>query len=157
MERLSRLRLIKEKVKKLQYWWYGLYECSCGTRKLILNHNVIRGLSKSCGCLKLDTLVKRNETHKLSDTAEYTIWNAMRQRCENPKQKAYKNYGGRGIEVCKRWLKFENFYADMGPRPSRKYSIDRIYNDGNYEPGNCRWATASDQQRNKRPRRKKEK
>jgi hypothetical protein len=76
----------------------------------------------------------------------------MRQRCGNPANKRFANYGGRGISVCERWLKFENFYADMGPRPSADLSIDRINNDGNYEAGNCRWATAKEQRANQRPR-----
>ncbi len=77
----------------------------------------------------------------------------MLTRCENPRCEAYPRYGGRGIEVCKRWQTFENFLADMGPRPSADHSIDRIENDGNYEPGNCRWATDAEQNQNTRSNR----
>jgi len=88
-------------------------------------------------------------------SAEYHVWEGIKQRCLNPNRRGYEYWGGRGITICERWLDFENFYADMGPRPGAGYSIDRYPdNDGNYEPGNCRWATASEQQRNTRRRRR---
>jgi hypothetical protein len=86
-----------------------------------------------------------------SRTPEYAIWNSMRERCGNPKHKSFADYGGRGIQVCERWHSFENFITDMGPRPSEQHSLDRYpNNDGNYEPGNCRWATSSEQFNNRR-------
>lgn len=88
-------------------------------------------------------------THGLTHSREYRVWWDMKQRCTNPNNSRFYKYGGRGISVCERWSRFENFYADMGPRPSPKHSIDRIDNDGNYEPGNCHWATRSEQQHNK--------
>lgn len=81
----------------------------------------------------------------------WNAWHDMLRRCTDPKHKSYRNYGARGISVCRRWLNFDHFIADMGDRPSPSYSVDRINNDGNYEPANCRWATASMQRRNQRP------
>lgn len=84
---------------------------------------------------------------------EYYSWMSMKSRCTNPNRENWMRYGGRGITVCERWMKFSNFLEDMGLRPGPKYSIDRIDPDGNYEPGNCRWATSAEQAMNKRRQR----
>ena len=91
--------------------------------------------------------------HGLSDTPEHKIWIDMRQRCSNQNRHNFKHYGGRGITVCERWMTFENFIADVGFRPSRKHSLERINNDGNYEPQNVRWATVVEQRHNMRSNR----
>ena len=86
-----------------------------------------------------------SKKHGMSRTPEYWIWAGMRKRCFNPKYREYRLYGGKGVTIADRWLEFENFYADMGPRPSIEHSIDRIDSAGNYEPSNCRWATDTEQ------------
>lgn len=125
--------------------------CDCGTEKLINPSNMKRGLTKSCGCLNRELTAQRStKPFQWRKIPEYKVWQGILQRCENPNDKDYKKYGGRGIEVCEAWHVFDCFLSDMGPRPSNDFSIDRINVDGNYEPSNCRWATHIEQNRNKR-------
>lgn len=136
---------------------YWLCRCDCGNVAIVRRSCLRRGATKSCGCLQRELIVDRSRTHGLVATPEYHSWNGMKARCTNPKGKDWNRYGGRGIRVCDRWLNsFENFLADMGRRPGPGYSIERKENDGNYEPGNCCWATAKDQAKNRRPRRRQE-
>ena len=121
--------------------------CDCGNRVDVSGSQLRNGKTRSCGCLARDLNTKHGESSRR--TPEYSTWHAMLKRCTNPNATGYDNYGGRGIAVCDRWRRYENFLADMGRRPLGT-SIDRRDNDGNYEPGNCRWATAIEQSRNMR-------
>jgi hypothetical protein len=130
--------------------------CDCGKEINTKAYDLKSGHTKSCGCLKSELSSQRFMKHgalkAYKRTKEYLIWANMKNRCANPTQASYKNYGARGIKVCARWNRFENFISDMGKRPSDKHSLDRIDNNGNYAPSNCRWATKEEQVANKRPR-----
>jgi hypothetical protein len=124
--------------------------CVCGNIKNIRMNAFRTGKTKSCGCQRKGITIESNKTHGLSKSSEYRSWYAMKARCSNPNYKNYNYWGGRGIKVCDRWLNsFENFIEDMGKKPANT-SLDRINNDGNYEPNNCRWATKTEQQNNRR-------
>jgi len=138
-ERFGKLIVIKY-VGKNKYGsseWLCL--CDCGNYHIVTTSHLRGGHTKSCGCL----------SPGFSDSKIYGVWVSMVQRCTNPNDRAYKNYGGRGIKVCERLLKFENFYKDVGDPPTKNHQLDRINNDGNYCPENWKWSTRKEQNRNK--------
>lgn len=140
------------KYKKRMY----LCRCRCGFEKVLRVNRIVRGLSISCGCLinrpyRNYGSFGKHENHGMSGTKVYRTWVRINQRCTMEYDISWKHYGGRGITVCERWKNsFLNFFNDMGHPPSLKHSIDRIDVNGNYEPNNCRWATAKQQSNNKR-------
>ena len=124
--------------------------CDCGQTKSVQSAHLRSGVVQSCGCLKREKLVARNTTHGLRGTPEYEVWGQMVQRCTNQSNKRFSSYGGRGIELDPEWLEFENFYRDMGPRPTAKHSIERCDNDLGYSKDNCEWAPLEAQNSNTR-------
>jgi hypothetical protein len=138
--------------------WIALVKarCDCGTIRTVQFHNMKYGMSKSCGCFRRKSTTLRKTVHgdcrKGAIAPEWSVWQAMIRRCTNPKHPQWQDYGGRGIRVCRRWKRYENFLADMGRRPSAQHSLDRRRVNGNYTPSNCRWATKREQRLNQRKR-----
>ena len=151
-KKFSRLTVVSfSHIEKEQSRWNCV--CDCGNKITIRGWVLTSGRTKSCGCLRVETTSKQFTTHGLTNDPLYKVWEAMKRRCLSVKEKSYKDYGGRGIKVCDRWLNsFENFHRDMSKGYKWNLTIDRIDVNGNYEPNNCRWATQLQQRSNQRPR-----
>lgn len=146
--RFERLVIVHRTVfTKRSKWWV---RCDCGTEKEVWGSSLLSGHSKSCGCLHSEMTTTRNYRHGETGTRLYSVWSSIWQRCTNPNDPAFHNYGGRGVTVDERWRDFAVFKEDVGPKPSEKHSLDRCANNKGYEPGNVRWATRAEQARNTR-------
>lgn len=128
--------------------------CSCGDDEnivIVQGRNLVNGGTKSCGCLSKEVTSTRSTTHGKSRTTEYRIWSGIKDRCLNPNSRDFPGWGGRGIKMCQQWQEsFETFLDDVGGRPGKEFSLDRVDNEKGYEPGNVRWATMTEQHRNRR-------
>lgn len=141
LERSTRIR--ESDGKRITLW---NCRCECGESVVVQMSNLTSGQVKSCGCLT----VRHGGSLRGRRTPEYRAWHHMLERCRDPKNKRFEDYGGRGIQVCERWNKFEHFLEDVGQRPSNTHSIERTDNDKGYDPSNARWATRNEQTRNTR-------
>lgn len=154
-KKFGRLTVIRELPERKNHSVLWLCRCECGNKVKVKSSNLNSGNSQSCGCLRVEHSIKAHQTHKSSDTKLFAVWCSMRFRCNNPNDKSYHNYGARGIRVCDEWTNsFSSFYNwALSNGYNDGLTIDRINNDGNYEPSNCRWTSRKVQGNNSRKNR----
>ncbi len=150
--RFEKLIVIKEVVSTRRGRMFKCV-CDCGKECIVVGTDLLKRRTKSCGCIKKTILGKLTKKHGKISTRAYSSWKNMRTRCLNKNYPYYKNWGGRGIKICKRWDNFSLFFKDMGERPE-SYTLERVNNNGNYCPSNCKWASRSEQAKNTRQRKK---
>lgn len=149
-DRIGRLVCVREARHPIDQRPSWLCVCDCGNQKVVRAKHLKAFLIQSCGCFRKEKCARTHLKHGLSKTKIYSVWCAMVERCTKPKSAGFRYYGARGIKVCRRWRRFENFFSDMGHAP-KGLTLDRENNDGPYSPQNCRWATRSQQSKNSRP------
>ncbi len=154
-QKFGRLTAIKHAGNDKHNHAMWLCKCDCGNEIIVVGYSLRNGVTKSCGCFQRENAIKVGKLNKIhghcqnnKSSKTYESWHSMIQRCNNSRHKAYNNYGGRGIKICKRWLKFENFLEDMGECPL-SLTLDKIDNNGNYRKENCHWTTMKNQERNR--------
>lgn len=148
-QKFGRLIVLSEAPSRGRHYYWAC-ACECGRQTTVCTTHLRSGKIDNCSCKKSERISVKIRTHGQSHSPEFNSWASMWDRCTNKNNKSYSRYGSRGISVCERWDSFENFLADLGKRPSIKHSLNRLKNDGNYEPGNCTWSTKKEQANNRR-------